>query len=88
MTTQRIKWKKTKKDNVSKSCKTFVSESTGANYDVYIDHKNVTFKIVNKSGRGNFYGGDGINNMEVLQRHIRKKLKGLGVPLSKEIRQI
>lgn len=88
MTTHRIKWKKTNKDNISKSCRTFTSTSTGAKYDIYINYEDVTFKIVNKSGRGNFYGGDNINNVEVLQRHIRKKLKTLGIDLSKEIRQV
>lgn len=88
MTTQRIKWKKTKDEHVSQSCRTFTSLSTKANYDVYINYKDITFKIVNLSGRGNFYGGEGINNVEVLQRHIRKKLKKLGVDLSKEIRQL
>lgn len=84
--TKRVRYKPTKDNGIVKSCKTFVSLTTGAKYDVYIDEINKKFKIVNLSQRGNFYGGEGIECLEVVQRHVRKKLRSLGVPIASETR--
>ncbi len=84
----RIKYKKTKRDGVLKSSIILTSQTTGAKYEVYIDKNEVTYKIVNLSGRGNFYGGEGINSLEVLGRHIRRKLRSLGIGIKNETRMI
>lgn len=55
---------------------------------VQIDTNTMEFKFIDAvTGFVHFKGGEGINNLEVLQRHVKKELKKmLNIHFEKEIR--
>ena len=57
-----------------------------AMYIVYLDTKYVTYTIRNMTSMAEFIGGDGVNNLHVLKRHVKERLEKLGVAFDSEIR--
>ena len=76
---KRIRYKKTKEDNVVVSNKILTSQKTGAQYLVYLDLENVTYKIKNIRSENIHTGGENINNLNVLKRTVKSRLEGMGV---------
>ena len=82
----RIRYKKTNKDGILKSVRDLKSDSTGATYQVKLDTNNCTYVIKNINSERTYSGGEGVNNLHVLKRHVKKRLEKLGVSFGKEIR--
>lgn len=82
----RISYKKTKKEGILKSVRDLKSSSTGATYRVKLDTKEHTYIITNINSERTYRGGEGINNLHVLKRKVKKRLEKLGVRFDKEIR--
>ena len=82
----RIRYKKDKKNNILISIRDLVSKSTGAKYKVKLDIKNCNYTIININSERYYHGGEGINNLHVLKRHVKSHLEKFGVPFNKEIR--
>lgn len=59
----------------------------GARYMVFIDLEEKTYVIRNVVSMRKWEGGQGINNLNVLKRKVKKHLQNLGVNFSKESRQ-
>lgn len=59
---------------------------TDAMYIVYLDTKYVTYTIRNMTSGREYKGGDEINNLHVLKRHVKERLGKLGVSFDEEIR--
>ncbi len=57
-----------------------------AMYIVYIDTKYVTYMIRNMVNEKEYIGGEEINNLQVLKRHVKLRLERLGVTFDEEIR--
>lgn len=83
---KRIRYKKTKEDNVVVSNKILTSQKTGAQYLVYLDLENVTYKIKNIRSENIHTGGENINNLNVLKRTVKSRLEGMGVVFGEEER--
>jgi len=83
---KRIRYKKTDKENIVVSNKILRSERTGAEYLVYLDLENVTYKIKNINSENIHTGGENINNLNVLKRSVKNRLEGMGVVFSEEER--
>lgn len=83
---QRIRYKKTKDENIVVSNKVLTSNKTGAQYLVYLDLKNVTYKIKNIRSENIHTGGENINNLNVLKRTVKARLEGMGVSFKDEER--
>ena len=85
---QRIKYIDIGK-GIYKSKYTYTSLTTGANYIVFLDTQNMTFRIKNVLRNNNVvFGGKGITNLRVLKRNAKKALAKLGVQFDLEIRKI
>lgn len=84
---KRIRYKKTPEENVVVSNKILRSERTGAEYLVYLDLKEVTYKIKNINSENVHRGGENINNLNVLKRSVKNRLEGMGVVFDDEERQ-
>lgn len=82
----RIRYKKTNKDGILKSVRDLKSKTTGATYQVKLNTKNCTYSIININSERYYHGGEGINNLHVLKRHIKAHLEKFGVSFSREIR--
>jgi hypothetical protein len=82
----RIRYKKTNRDGILYSIRDLVSKSTGAKYRVKIDTKDCTYSIINVNSERYYHGGEGISNLHVLKRHIKKHLEHFGISFGKEIR--
>jgi hypothetical protein len=82
----RVRYKKTKKDGILKSTRDLISATTGAKYRVTLDTINCTYSIYNLGSERSYKGGEGVNNLHVLKRHVKKRLEKLGVAFGKEIR--
>lgn len=82
----RIRYKKTGKDGILKSVRDLRSSSTNAVYRVTIDTNDFTYSIYNINSSRSYKGGEGISNLQVLKRSVKKRLEKLGVSFSKEIR--
>lgn len=61
-------------------------EGNDAMYIVYIDTKYTTYMIRNMSSMVEFTGGEELNNLQVLKRHVKTRLENLGVSFDDEIR--
>lgn len=83
---KRIRYKKTDKENIVVSNKVLKSSSTGAEYLVYLDLENVTYKIKNINSENVHRGGENINNLNVLKRSVKSRLEGMGVKFAEEER--
>lgn len=83
---KRIRYKKTKDENVVVSNKVIRSQRTGAEYLVYLDLENVTYKIKNINSENVHRGGENINNLNVLKRNVKSRLEGMGVVFGEEER--
>lgn len=84
---QRIRYKQIKnKENLYESIKTFISKSTGAIYRVRIDLDKKQYEIRNLTSFRAYYGGENINNLNVLKRKAKAHLESLGVVFSIEER--
>lgn len=83
---QRIRYKQTKEENIVISNKTFTSVTTGAQYKVLLDLENITYKIKNINSENCYYGGDNINNLNVLKRNVKSRLERMGVNFEDEVR--
>ena len=83
---KRIRYKKTKDENVVVSNKILTSNKTGAQYLVYLDLENVTYKIKNIRSENIHIGGENINNLNVLKRTVKNRLEGMGVVFGEEER--
>lgn len=82
----RIRYKKDKKEGILKSIRDLKSDTTGATYRVKLDTKECTYIIKNINSERVYRGGEGINNLHVLKRNVKKRLEKLGVTFSKEVR--
>lgn len=82
----RIRYKKTKKEHILKSIRDLTSATTGAKYRIKIDTKECTYIITNINSERTYRGGEKVNNLHVLKRHIKKHLEKFGVSFEKEIR--
>jgi len=83
----RLTWTKTREKGVLRSAHNLKSTTTGAIYKAVMDINTMTFKIYNLRNGGLVKeGGEGVNNKEVLQRHIKRALRKLGVPFKYEVR--
>lgn len=80
---QRIRY--TEKDG--KLISTEVFSKQGSRYVVYIDLTTKLYLIRNTLSLRKYTGGEGINNLHVLKRHIKKHLEALGCQFEKEKRQ-
>lgn len=83
---KRIRYKKTKDENIVVSNKILRSQRTGAEYLVYLDLENVTYKIKNINSENVHRGGENINNLNVLKRSVKSRLEGMGVVFEDEER--
>lgn len=83
---QRIRYKKTKEDGVVVSTKTYTSARTGAQYKVYLNLNDVTYKIKNVNSENVYRGGENINNLNVLKRNVKARLESMGVQFEEEDR--
>lgn len=83
---KRIRYKKTKDENVVVSNKILTSQKTGAQYLVYLDLDNVTYKIKNIRSENIHTGGENINNLNVLKRTVKSRLEKMGVSFEDEER--
>ena len=86
MDTARIRYKKTNKDGILKSIKDLKSNSTGATYRIKLDVDDCTYIITNINSERTYKGGEGVNNLHVLKRNVKRRLEKLGVLFGKEIR--
>lgn len=84
--TVRIRYEKSEKENILVSVRNFHSKTTDAMYIVYLDLENATYTIKNMLSQRKYTGGDGVNNLHVLKRHVKDRLSKLGVGFSDEIR--
>ena len=82
----RIRYKKYKKDDVLVSVRDLISKTTNARYRVKINLKKCTYVIININSERYYHGGENINNLHVLKRHVKSHLEKFGVSFSKEIR--
>jgi hypothetical protein len=62
------------------------SESTDAKYQIQLDTVACEYTIKNLNSGRKYTGGEGVNNIHVLKRHVKTRLEKLGVSFSKEIR--
>lgn len=83
---KRIRYKKLDNKNVHVSNKILVSKKTGAQYLVYLDMENLSYKIKNIKTEDCYYGGENINNLNVLKRTVKARLKRMGVVFEDEDR--
>ena len=82
----RIRYEKTTKEGIYESVRNFHSDSTDAMYFVILDINKCEYTIRNMTSKRSYNGGDDINNLHVLKRHIKERLEGLGVNFDKEVR--
>ena len=85
MAVKRIKYKK---DGNRFTNTTPIYNANNDKLHVEYELETFTFKIVNPKTNHVFKGGDGVNNYQTLLRHIRKRLKIMGVNLESEIRSV
>ena len=83
----RIRYKKVGEKTL-KSVRTLQSSVTGAKYTVTLDLENFTYLIRNLLSYRKYEGGEKVNNLAVLKRNVKKRLKKLGVKFDHEIRDI
>jgi len=83
----RIRYKKVGEKTL-KSVRTLRSSVTGATYTVTLDLENYTYLIRNLLSYRKYEGGEKVNNLAVLKRNVKKRLKRLGVKFDHEIRDI
>lgn len=80
---QRLKFKEIA-PGILESVYKYESSTTGALYEIIVDKNNFSYKIRNV-GSGRIYINDKkTENLAVLYRHLRKRLKGLGVIFEEE----
>ena len=82
----RIRYSKTKDENIKVSKRNFVSEKSGVVYKVSIDIEKKTYRIKNIATENSIIGGDNINNINVLKRKVKQHLIELGVNFEAESR--
>jgi hypothetical protein len=58
----------------------------GSSYTVHIDLENCTYLIRNQTSMRKYEGGEGVNNLTVLKRKVKKHLEYLGVEFDTEKR--
>ena len=80
---QRIRY--VKKDKLLVSRDSIISKK-GSSYIVQINLETMTYLIRNQLSLRKYEGGEGINNLHVLKRNIKKHLEHLGCVFSKEKR--
>lgn len=83
---KRIRYKKTKDEGIVVSNKILKSSRTGAEYLVYLDLNNITYKIKNINSENVHRGGENINNLNVLKRSVKSRLESMGVCFDDEDR--
>ena len=83
---KRIRYKKTNKENIVVSNKILTSTRTGAEYLIYLDLENVSYKIKNINSENVHRGGENINNLNVLKRSVKSRLERMGVSFEDEER--
>lgn len=79
---QRVRYKRVDDKLISGD----VVSKSGAVYIVYIDLENKRYMIRNKLSLRKYEGGEGVNNMNVLKRNIKKHLAALGCEFEPESR--
>ena len=82
----RIRYEKTEKEGILHSVRNYHSKTTDAMYIIYLDTINVTYTIKNMVSRRKYSGGEEVNNLHVLKRHVKERLEKLGVEFTTEIR--
>jgi len=85
---KRIRYENSKEEGILQSVRNIHSEKTGAMYIVYLNTNDCTYKIKNIINKKKYCGGDEINNLHVLKRHIKVRLEELGVVFGTEIRNV
>lgn len=83
---KRIRYKQTKEQGVVVSTKIYTSASTGAQYKVFLNLDEVTYKIKNVNSENVYRGGENLNNLNVLKRNVKARLEGMGVKFEDEER--
>lgn len=63
-----------------------IKENKEAMYIVYLDTKNMNYRIKNIFRETSMFGGDGISNLHVLKRKVKERLESVGVSFDSEIR--
>ena len=81
----RIRYKKV--DNTLESIRNIVTPR-GCVYHVVLDLDTMTFNIKNLVSKRVYSGGENINNLHVLKRSVKSRLKKLGVQFKSEIREV
>lgn len=85
--TTRIRYKETKDSGIYESVKVFQSQSTGANYKVFIDLNEKSYRIRNELSKTNTtIRVGGITNLNFLKKAAKKSLEKLGVRFVDESR--
>lgn len=84
---KRIRYKKTEREGIVVSTKVLKSERTGAEYLVYLDLNESTYKIKNINSENVHRGGENITNLNVLKRTVKARLERMGVRFSEEERE-
>jgi len=70
------------------SQQTIQSKTTKAQYVVKFNTNDMTYEIVNVNRVSTkIRGGEGVNSLRVLKKHIRKRLQELGVEFRLEVKQ-
>jgi hypothetical protein len=86
MAITRIRYEKTGKEGILRSVRNIHASKTGAMYIVEINTNDCTYRIKNILSKRIYGGGENINNIAVLKRHIKSHLAELGVDFGLEIR--
>lgn len=73
-------------ENTLVSVRNFHAPKSGHMFIVYLDTKECVYKIKNIFTKAIHRGGEGINNLAVLKRNVKKHLKKLGVVFEDEMR--
>lgn len=83
---KRIRYNKADENGVCESKHIYTSKRTGAQYKIFINVVEKTYKIRNINTQHIYTGGENINNLNVLKRSVKKRLEGMGVEFSTEKR--
>lgn len=84
---KRIRYEEHTQEGVVKSKHIYTSMKTGAQYRVFLDLENITYKIKNVNSENVYRGGEKINNLNVLKRTVKNRLTKMGVCFDQEVRK-
>jgi hypothetical protein len=84
----KIRYKKTKKEGIWVSCRIFTSETTKAQYKIFLDENVNNYWIYNINSRVKYFGEKEGLCWRFVKTKARERLESLGVKLEKEQRDI